>query len=59
MVELANYLSWQGVKTHGMNIGGSYEFEFGKVKFTQAFHSTGVETGNKRLFIQVCRPVFL
>ncbi|CEE02296.1 metal-dependent hydrolase [Caldifermentibacillus hisashii] len=44
MVELANYLSWQGVKTHGMNIGGSYEFEFGKVKFTQAFHSTGVET---------------
>ncbi|AWI13107.1 metal-dependent hydrolase [Caldifermentibacillus hisashii] len=49
MVELANYLSWQGVKTHGMNIGGSYEFEFGKVKFTQAFHSTGVETGEQTI----------
>lgn len=49
MVELANYLSWQGVKTHGMNIGGAYEFEFGKVKFTQAFHSTGVETGEQTI----------
>ncbi|KIO62634.1 hypothetical protein B4064_0200 [Caldibacillus thermoamylovorans] len=49
MVELANYLSWQGVKTHEMNIGGSYEFEFGKVKFTQAFHSTGVETGEQTI----------
>jgi len=49
MVELANYLSWQGVKTHGMNIGGSYEFEFGKVKFTQAFHSTGLEAGEQTI----------
>lgn len=49
MVELANYLSWQGLKTHGMNIGGSYHFEFGQVKFTQAFHSTGIETGEKNI----------
>lgn len=49
IVELANYLSWQGVKTHGMNIGGSYEFEFGKVKLTQAFHSTGLETGEQEI----------
>lgn len=38
--DLATYLSWQGVKTHAMNLGGSYEFEFGKVKLTQAFHSS-------------------
>src|SRR5690554_2515187 len=49
MVELADYLSWQGVKTHGMNIGGSFEFPFGKVKFTQAFHSTGLVTGEQNI----------
>ncbi len=38
--ELATFLSWQGVKTHAMHIGGSHEFDFGKVKFTQAFHGS-------------------
>jgi L-ascorbate metabolism protein UlaG (beta-lactamase superfamily) len=47
IVELATYLSWQGLKTHGMNLGGSFDFEFGKVKLTQAFHSTGLETGEE------------
>src|SRR4051812_25199469 len=26
--ELSTYLSWQGVRVHGMHIGGSYQFEF-------------------------------
>lgn len=38
--ELANYLAGKGLKTHPMHIGGSREFEFGKVKFTQAFHGS-------------------
>ena len=42
--ELAVYLSWQGVRTHGMNLGGANEFEFGTVKFTQAFHSSSFTT---------------
>lgn len=42
MVELANYFSFQGLRTHGMNLGGAREFEFGKVKLTQAFHSSGI-----------------
>lgn len=42
--EIESYFSWKGLKTHGMNIGGSFEFDFGKVKFTQAYHSTGYET---------------
>ncbi|WP_062355119.1 metal-dependent hydrolase [Bacillus kwashiorkori] len=41
--ELAVYLGWKGLKTHGMNIGGSYTFDFGTVKFTQAFHSNSIE----------------
>lgn len=52
MVELANYLSVQGVKTHGLNIGGAFEFPFGKVKLTKAFHSTGfVEADNKIVYL--------
>jgi L-ascorbate metabolism protein UlaG (beta-lactamase superfamily) len=47
--EIATYLSWQGLKTHGMNIGGAYQFDFGKVKFTQAFHSSGVITDQKEI----------
>ncbi|MFF2450498.1 metal-dependent hydrolase [Neobacillus sp. NPDC058068] len=47
--ELATYLSWQGVKTHGMHIGGAYQFDFGKVKLTQAFHGSGYETENNEL----------
>jgi L-ascorbate metabolism protein UlaG (beta-lactamase superfamily) len=38
--ELADYIGWQGVNVHPMHIGGSYQFEFGKVKYTQAFHGS-------------------
>lgn len=47
--EIATYFAWQGVRTHGMNIGGAYEFDFGKVKYTQAFHSSSIESDGNRL----------
>lgn len=43
-VELANYLSSQGVDAVGMNLGGSHQFDFGTVKFTKAFHSSSYTT---------------
>ena len=40
-VELAAYLESQGVEnTIGMNVGGEGEYEFGKVKYTHAFHTS-------------------
>lgn len=42
--ELAIYLGLQGLRTHGMNLGGAKKFEFGTVKFTQAFHSSSYQT---------------
>lgn len=52
MVELANYLSFKGLKTHGLNIGGAYDFPFGKVKLTKAFHSTGfIEEDNQIVYL--------
>ncbi|MHA6251466.1 metal-dependent hydrolase [Oceanobacillus sp. CAU 1775] len=46
--ELAEYLGDKGLRSHPMSIGGSREFEFGKVKFTQAFHGSSFteENGN-------------
>src|SRR5699024_2687236 len=41
--ELAIYLGSKGVDTHPMSIGGGYNFDFGHVKYTQAFHSSSYE----------------
>ncbi|KIL46317.1 metal-dependent hydrolase [Jeotgalibacillus campisalis] len=47
--ELANYLEWQGLKTHPLHIGGGYDFDFGRVKLTQAFHGSSYETEDKQI----------
>lgn len=47
--ELAVYLGWQDLNTHGMNIGGSYTFDFGTVKYTQAFHSSSYTTDQNEI----------
>jgi L-ascorbate metabolism protein UlaG (beta-lactamase superfamily) len=49
-VELASYMSWQGVKTIGMNMGGTVDLGFAKAKMVQAFHSSGiVDEENKQI----------
>ena len=47
--ELADYLGWQGANVHNMHIGGAYQFDFGKVKFTQAFHGSSFVTKDKEI----------
>jgi L-ascorbate metabolism protein UlaG (beta-lactamase superfamily) len=38
--ELANYVASKGFNAHNMHIGGSYNFDFGRVKFTIAHHGS-------------------
>jgi L-ascorbate metabolism protein UlaG (beta-lactamase superfamily) len=38
--ELANYLIAKGLNAHNMHIGGGYDFDFGRVKFTIAHHGS-------------------
>lgn len=48
MVEICDFAAKQGVEqTHGMNIGGCFDFPFGRVTFTPAIHSSSyaLETG--------------
>lgn len=49
IAEIATYMGWQGIRAHGMNIGGSFEFDFGKVTLTPAFHSTGYATVDEQI----------
>lgn len=42
--ELANIVG-EKVKSHGMNLGGAYNFEFGRVKLTLAHHSSSTPDG--------------
>jgi len=54
--ELANYLGWQGVKTMALNLGGSAAFPFGRVKMTNAFHSSGVVLDEVRQIVYMGMP---
>lgn len=47
--ELAVYLGWEGLNVHPMHIGGSRQFDFGKVKYTLAFHGSSYQTENNEL----------
>ncbi|MEJ2195290.1 MAG: metal-dependent hydrolase [Ignavibacteriaceae bacterium] len=38
--ELANYCKSKGYKAHNMHIGGGFDFDFGRVKFTIAHHGS-------------------
>jgi Predicted Zn-dependent hydrolases of the beta-lactamase fold len=42
VVELADYFSGKGLKTIGMNLGGTIDLGFAKAKMVQALHSTGI-----------------
>ncbi|GAB1155282.1 metal-dependent hydrolase [Paenibacillus illinoisensis] len=42
IVELATYMSWKGLDTIGMNMGGTVDLGFAQAKMIQAFHSSGI-----------------
>lgn len=55
-MELATYLSWQGANAHPMHIGGSHAFDFGVVKFTQAFHGSSIVNGENETIVYTGMP---
>lgn len=44
--EIAGYFAHKGFNSHPMNHGGSWNFDFGKVKFVQAVHSSSFPDGS-------------
>lgn len=43
--EIAAYYEQKGFKSHGMNHGGGWELDFGKVKYVNAIHSSAFPDG--------------
>jgi L-ascorbate metabolism protein UlaG (beta-lactamase superfamily) len=43
--EIAGYYAAKGFKSHPMNHGGSWKFDFGKVKYVSAIHSSSFPDG--------------
>lgn len=43
--EIAMYYQKRGIEVHPMNHGGSWDFEFGKVKYVNAIHTSSFEDG--------------
>jgi L-ascorbate metabolism protein UlaG (beta-lactamase superfamily) len=47
IAEIANWLNSKGVdNVHGMNIGGGFNFDFGRVKMVNAVHSSTLPDGS-------------
>jgi L-ascorbate metabolism protein UlaG (beta-lactamase superfamily) len=44
--EIATYFGAKGFKSHPMNHGGSWNFDFGKVKYVNAVHSSSFPDGS-------------
>lgn len=52
MVEICQFAEKNQVKqTHGMNIGGSFDFPFGRVKLTFAQHSSGYNQKDEMIYM--------
>lgn len=49
--EIAVMLEEQGVRSHGMHLGGTYTFPFGRLRVTPAFHGSGIAGGHAAGFI--------
>ncbi len=44
--ELSDWLSKQGVESHGQHLGGGYKHPFGYLKLTMAIHGSGLPDGS-------------
>lgn len=48
--ELALFCAKKGASVHPMHLGGSHEFDFGRVKLTIAFHGSAAEDGDQIVY---------
>lgn len=60
IVEICQWAENQGVEhTHGMNLGGSFQFPFGKVTFVPALHSSSYTQGRQTIYMGEAAGIIL
>lgn len=57
--EISTWVGQKEANTHPMHIGGSRQFDFGKVKFTQAFHGSSFEENGNLIYLGMPMGVLL
>lgn len=58
-VEIADYFSRKGLKTHGMQPGGGFKFDFGYIKMTFAIHGSSLEISDLPFTLGIAAGVLL
>lgn len=53
IVELASYFTNKGLKTSGLNLGGSFQFPFGRLRLTPALHTSSIEVEGTSMYMGV------
>lgn len=53
IVELASYFTNKGLKTSGLNLGGSFQFPFGRLRLTPALHTSSIEVEGTSIYMGV------
>lgn len=56
IVELATWMSWKGLETIGMNLGGTVDLGFAQAKLIQAFHSSGITLADEKRIVYAGMP---
>lgn len=60
MMELTKYIAKKGIKqVHGLNLGGGYDFPFGRVTLTPALHSSGIEEEGQLIYLGEAAGIIL
>lgn len=54
--ELATYMSWQGVQTRDMNIGGRMNIGYAEIQMVPAFHSSSIVLHERRQIVYAGMP---
>ncbi|MNW23365.1 metal-dependent hydrolase [compost metagenome] len=54
--ELATYYSWKGLKTIGMNMGGTVNLGFATAKLVHAFHSSSIVSDDSQSIVYAGMP---
>ena len=59
VLELTDFIENQGIRVHGLQAGGGYNFDFGRVTLTQAIHGSSMEIDGKPYTLGLAAGIIL